>query len=330
MGGDHGPSVTLAAASLALSQHPSLHLLLIGNQTVIDNWMTSLPSELASRTQAIHAEQRVEMDERPVSALRNKRQSSMRLALEEVAAGRAQACVSAGNTGALMAMSKRVLKMLPGIERPALITALPTASGGRLHMLDLGANVDCDANTLFQFALMGSAMTQVVEGIDKPRVALLNIGEEEIKGNEQIKQTAQLLQACSAINYSGYIEGHRLFSDAADVVVCDGFVGNICLKTCEGLTQLLMSRLFSGQPLASWKKWLLKLVLPEAGKLKAAMNPDQYNGASLLGLRGIVVKSHGNARVAAMVCAIGEAVIEIQRQVPQRIADLLETAQIAK
>ena len=330
MGGDYGPSITLAASLLALSQHPSLNLILVGSPNAISDWHSSLIPEFATRVRLVAAEQVVEMDERPVSALRNKRQSSMRLALEEVAEGRAQACVSAGNTGALMAMSKLVLKMLPGIERPALITALPTVSGGKLHMLDLGANVDCDSETLFQFALMGSAMTQVVEGIDQPRVALLNIGEEEIKGNDQIKQTALLLQSCDDINYTGFIEGNALFADQADVIVCDGFVGNICLKTCEGLSSLLLAKLFTGKNTPSWKKWLIKRLFPQAANLKAAMNPDQYNGASLLGLRGIVVKSHGNARAEALATAISEAVIEIERQVPRRIADLLETAQIAK
>lgn len=330
MGGDHGPSITLEAALKALSQHPTLHILLVGSPAVIQPWLSLLPPVLAARASLVVAEQVVEMDERPVNAIRHKRHSSMRLALEEVAAGRAQACVSAGNTGALMAMSKLVIKMLPGIERPALISALPTISGGRLHMLDLGANIDCDSETLFQFALMGSAMTQVVDAIDHPRVALLNIGEEEIKGNDQIKQTAQLLQSCDDINYTGFIEGNALFTEQADVVVCDGFVGNVCLKTCEGLTSLLLTKLFAGQTAPRWKRWLVKKLFPEIARLKEAMNPDQYNGASLLGLRGIVVKSHGNAGVDALATAIHEAVIEIQRQVPKRIAELLETAQVAK
>ncbi|WP_268234490.1 phosphate acyltransferase PlsX [Neiella marina] len=326
MGGDFGPSVTLSSASLALSEHPNLNLLLVGQQTVIEPWLQQQPANYQQRCKILHAEQVVEMDERPVSALRTKRQSSMRKALEAVAAGNAAACVSAGNTGALMAMSKLILKTLPGIERPALITALPTMDGGRLHMLDLGANVDCDSETLFQFALMGSAMTQVVENIEAPRVALLNIGEEEIKGNDQIKQTAQLLQQCEDINYSGYIEGNAIFAGQADVVVCDGFVGNICLKTCEGLTSLMLAKMFPGRNLPRWKKWLIGLIFPGVVTLKKAMNPDQYNGASLLGLRGIVVKSHGNADVGAMASAISEAVLEVERQVPDRIADMLKSA----
>lgn len=326
MGGDYGPSVTLSSASQALSEHPNLQFLLVGQQTVIEPWLKSQPESIQQRCQLRHAEQVVQMDERPVSALRTKRQSSMRLALEAVAAGEASACVSAGNTGALMAMSKLILKTLPGIERPALITALPTMDGGRLHMLDLGANVDCDSETLFQFALMGSAMTQVVENIPQPRVALLNIGEEEIKGNDQIKQTAQLLQSCDDLNYCGYIEGNAIFTGQADVVVCDGFVGNICLKTCEGLTNLILTSLFPKRHLPKWKKWLIGLMFPGVVKLKKAMNPDQYNGASLLGLRGIVVKSHGNADVGAMTAAISEAVLEVERQVPKRIADMLESA----
>ncbi|MCM2679853.1 phosphate acyltransferase PlsX [Echinimonas agarilytica] len=330
MGGDFGPSITLSAASQALSLYPNLYLLLVGQSDTIQSWLYSQSSDIQKRCSVIHSEQVIEMDERPVSALRNKRQSSMRLALDAVANGQAQACVSAGNTGALMAISRMVLKMLPGIERPALIAALPTLNGGRVHMLDLGANVDCDSDTLFQFALMGSAMTRVVEGISRPRVALLNIGEEEIKGNDQIKQTAQLLHNSGDINYTGYIEGNALFTGQADVVVCDGFVGNICLKTCEGLTSLLLSRLFSAQRTPAWKKWLIRKVFPEVIKLKDAMNPDQYNGASLLGLRGIVVKSHGNADENAMATAIGEAVIEIERQVPERIADTLESALMGK
>ena len=230
MGGDFGPSVTLSAANKALSTHPELKLILVGHQSVITPWLQQQSPDFQSRCQLLHASQTVEMCERPVSALRNKRDSSMRLALNAVAEDKAQACVSAGNTGALMAMSKLILKTLPGIERPALITALPTIDGGKLHMLDLGANIDCDSETLFQFAVMGAAMAQVVENIPKPKVALLNIGEEDIKGNDQIKQTAALLQTCSDINYIGYIEGNSLFKGQADVVVCDGFVGQYLLK----------------------------------------------------------------------------------------------------
>ena len=324
MGGDFGPSVTLKAAATALLQNPSLSLLLVGKSNQINPWLKSLPTALSSRAKLVHAEHVIAMDEKLMVAIRKKPKSSMRLALDEVAAGRAQACVSAGNTGALMALSKIVIKTLPGIERPALVASLPTVSGGKVRILDLGANIDCSAKVLFQFSIMGSALVQIVDQKPNPKVALLNVGEEEIKGNEKIKQTAQMLQKCASVNYCGFVEGNSIFIDQTDVVVCDGFVGNVCLKTCEGVAQLFLAQLFGKQ--SSWKRWLAKKLFPDILKFKAAISPEKYNGASLLGLQGVVVKSHGNADVTAFNMAIIQAITEVEKQVPQQILTLLQTA----
>ncbi|MBQ1783331.1 MAG: phosphate acyltransferase PlsX [Gammaproteobacteria bacterium] len=323
MGGDFGPPVTVPAALAALSRFPNLHIQLFGDAVRLRQ---QLGRQSHDRLDICHAPEEVTMADKPAQVLRSRRQSSMWLALEAVAAGRADGCVSAGNTGALMSMAKLQLKTLPGIERPALVAALPTHCGGRVHMLDLGANVDCSAETLFQFALMGHVKARLVEGIARPRVALLNVGAEEVKGTEEVRQAARMLGECRDLQYTGFIEGNDLFSGRADVIVCDGFVGNVCLKTGEGLTQFLVEEL-KGSLKPRWLgKLVLPLLLPGVAKLLKTMNPDQYNGASLLGLRAIVVKSHGNADIPAFVNAIGEAVVEVQRQVPARIKDQLEAA----
>ncbi len=324
MGGDFGPSVTVPAALQALERHPNLSIQMFGLQTELEPYSRELFSALKPRIQFIDAPDVVGMDERPAYVLRHRRCSSMRLAIDAVAEGRAMACVSAGNTGALMAMAKLVIKTLPGIERPALISTLPSRHGGKVQLLDLGANINCDSETLFQFALMGHVKSQQVDGLGSPRVALLNVGEEAMKGNDVVRSTATLLTDCPEINYVGFIEGHDLFSNRADVVVCDGFVGNVCLKTCEGLSKFFIDGLKQSLRPRWLTKLLVPLLQPQLARLMNGMNPDQYNGASLLGLRGIVVKSHGNANLRSFGRAIDEAVIEMQRRVPEQIKDRLE------
>ena len=262
------------------------------------------------------------MGEPPADALRKKKDSSMRVAIDLVKEGRAQACVSAGNTGALMATARFVLKMLPGIDRPAIIGTMP-AKKGALHMLDLGANTQCSADQLFQFAIMGSIVTADVSGIENPRIALLNIGAEDTKGHDTIKEAAALLNA-SSLNYVGYIEGSELFLGKADVVVTDGFTGNVAIKTMEGTVGLAKHSLYR----AFSRSWLAKLqallARPVLNELALEMDSRQHNGATLVGLNGIVIKSHGGADAYAFEHAIDTAVVEVHNQVPQQIGALMQ------
>ncbi|MBU2897957.1 phosphate acyltransferase PlsX [Vibrio hepatarius] len=323
MGGDLGPRVTVPAAVQALSHFPELKVILTGDQTVITTLLSSLGYQPHSRLVVQHSDRVISDSEKPSLALRHSDGTSMALAIDAVAKGEADACVSGGNTGALMALSRFKLKLLPGIERPALISALPTASGSQTWMLDLGANVSSDADSLFQFAVMGSALAeQYLQS--PPRVAILNIGAEEIKGNDLVKRCAEMLSKTNSVNFVGYIEGNQLLSDVADVVVCDGFVGNVCLKACEGTAQIFIDKLRSSMMSTSIKGWVARKLFSGLFNDLKTLNPDQYNGASLLGLRGIVIKSHGSADVDALVNAIGEALHEVKRQVPSRISDRLE------
>lgn len=318
MGGDHGPSVTVPAALLALSRHPSLRFVLVGDEPALLAEIKKHGASGHPRISIKHATQVVEMHDPVAVALRNKRDSSMRVAINLVHEKQVDACVSAGNTGALMAISRFVLKTLPGIDRPAICTALPTLAG-RCHMLDLGANVDSTAEHLLQFAFMGSILASAVEGIGRPRVALLNIGQEDIKGNEQIKAAAQLLSAEPALNYTGFVEGDGIFRGEADVVVCDGFVGNIALKTSEGVAKMMgemIKRQIRRNPLTMISGLL---ALPVLNGLKREMDPGRYNGASLVGLNGIVIKSHGSANVNSFANALGVAVHEVDKNVPELI-----------
>lgn len=324
MGGDYGPRSTIPAAIAAVNLYPHLTLTLCGNSQFIQTELNKAGALAHPRLVVHHCEQVVNMDERPASALRSKRDSSMRVALDLVHQGKADACVSSGNTGALLAMAHYVLKTLPGIERPALISTLPTITKKPVYLLDLGANVTCDSEVLFQFAVMGAVMAEQVEGIQDPKVALLNMGEEEIKGSDQIKHAARLLSATAQINYVGYIEGSDIFSGKSDVVVCDGFVGNVALKTCEGIANLIISKLKRALGKNIFSRFLGFLLLPALKKLYNRVNPDHYNGASLIGLGGIVVKSHGNASDIAFLNAIKEAVREVERQVPEKIKNKLE------
>ncbi len=330
MGGDQGPLVTIPSAIMAIKDLSNLHLILCGDETIITTELARL--NISQENLAQHPQlsifpttEVVAMDEKPAFALRTKKNSSMRKALDLVYEGKAQACVSAGNTGALFSMAHFVLKTLPGVERPALISSLPTHDDDKnVFMLDLGANVFCDSHVLYQFGVMGSVMASQVDCIDKPRIALLNMGEEAIKGSDHIKLAALELSENKDINYIGFIEGSDIFSNKADVIVCDGFVGNVALKTCEGVARLVYKKsktLFQQNILV---KLLSFIVKPSLKKMFKSMNPDQYNGASLIGLRGIVVKSHGNANSTAFFSAIMEAVKEVNRQVPEKIKSSLE------
>ena len=330
MGGDHGPHSTIPAALAAVCEFPELQLILCGDEALLTEQLKLHGVFPHPQLCIRHSSQVVSMAGKPSVALRSKRDSSMRVALDLVDKGEVQACVSAGNTGALMAMAHFVLKMLNGVDRPALITALPAMEANPVYMLDLGATVNCDADTLFQFAVMGSVMAEEVIGISQPKVALLNMGEEEIKGSDQIKRAAMLLSECHEINYIGYIEGNDIFSGKADVIVCDGFVGNVALKTCEGVAKLILRRFeasIKDKVTAQLFGWLIK---PFIKNLYQGVNPDHYNGASLIGLRGIVVKSHGNATKEAFLSAIRQAVREVERQVPVKIKDRLEHVLIDK
>ncbi len=319
MGGDHGPSVVVPAALDALTKRKDLELILVGEREVLERELGGAAA--GGRLSVHHASQKVEMDEAPALALRNKKDSSMRVAIDLVKQGRAHACVSAGNTGALMATARFVLKTLPGIDRPAIITALPTMNG-HTHMLDLGANVDSTPEQLLQFAVMGSVLVSAVDNNPQPRVGLLNIGEEAIKGNEGVKEAARLLSD-SDLHYVGFVEGDDIYEGKVDVVVCDGFVGNVALKTSEGLAHMIAHYLRREFERNLLTRIAGLVALPVLRSLRAKMDPRSYNGASLLGLRGIVVKSHGGADSFAYSHAIQEAAKEIAKDVPQRISENL-------
>lgn len=323
MGGDAGLEMVVPAAITALNDHPDVGIILVGDETRLAAAVAAAGAADNQRLVIHHASQKVEMDELASSALRNKKDSSMRVALNLVKNGAADACVSAGNTGALMATSRFVLKMLPGIDRPAICTSLPSMTG-HTWMLDLGANVDCDSEHLFQFALMGSVLADAVDGNQEPRVGLLNIGEEEIKGNEQVKDAAQLLMA-TIPNYAGFAEGDDIYKGNFDVIVCDGFVGNVSLKTSEGVAKMIAE--FIKQEFS--RNILTRLAglcaMPVLKAFKKRIDPRRYNGASLLGLRGIVIKSHGSADALAFANAIKVAVLEVRENVPERITSQLRT-----
>jgi len=328
MGGDHGPPVVVPAALHVLTEQEDLKLILVGDRQVLASSLHSFGGAESERLVIHHASQVVAMDELPSVALRSKKDSSMRVAIDLVKQGAADACVSAGNTGALMATARFVLKTLPGIDRPAICSALPTIKG-HTHMLDLGANVDVDADTLFQFAVMGAALTGAVENIPSPRVGLLNIGAEEIKGNERVKEAGRLL-AASELNYIGFIEGDDIYGGDVDVVVCDGFIGNVALKTSEGVARMIRHYMEQEFRRSVLNTLVGAMALPVLKSFRAKIDPRQYNGASLLGLQGIVIKSHGGADIVAYANAIKEAVVEVRKAVPQRISKQLEELLVAR
>ena len=329
MSGDGGPSVTLLAAAQFKRDNPDVSLLLVGQEAKLQQEIDSLPTELgqqASNCEIVDATEVVSMEESASTALRSKKDSSMRVAINQVKEGRAGACVSAGNTGALLAVSKFVLKTLPGIARPAISTPIPSL-GGHTHMLDLGANVDCSPEHLFQFAIMGGVLAHAVDANSQPRVGLLNIGSEDIKGNEQVKEAAQLLEnlnTASDFNYIDFVEGNEIYAEHVDVVVCDGFVGNVSLKTSEGVAKMIsqfMKEEFMRNPLTKLSGLVARPVLKAFSR---RIDPRRYNGASLLGLKGVVIKSHGGADALAFRNAISHALKEIEQNVPVRIGEQID------
>ena len=328
MGGDHGPGVVVPAAFDALSESSDVDLVLVGDETAIGAALKRASSIPDGRLSVLHASQSVEMDDSPSQVLRSKRDSSMRLALDLVRDGRADACVSAGNTGALMAMARFVLKTLPGIDRPAIISALPTMTG-HTHVLDLGANVESTSRHLFEFAVMGSELASAVDDIERPSVGLLNVGQEDIKGNERVKEAARLLTS-SGLHYVGFVEGDDIYRGTANVVVCDGFVGNVALKASEGVAHMISNLIREEFERSLSSRLVGAFARPVLRRLAGRMDPRSYNGASFVGLRGIVIKSHGRADVVAFRRAIMEAVAEIRKNVPERISERIASVLVEK
>jgi glycerol-3-phosphate acyltransferase PlsX len=341
MGGDYGPSVVVPAALQVLSKKQELHLILVGDQDILKKMLQSHQNsstlrdgaksappqgerEMQSRITIHHTTQKVEMDEAPSLALRSKKDSSMRVAINLVKEGKADACVSAGNTGALMATARFVLKTIPGIDRPAIISTFPTKNEKKMRMLDLGANVDSSAENLFQFAVMGSVLASAIDNIQNPRISLLNIGEEDIKGNEQVKETAQLLSNSPLLNYVGFIEADQLFDGKTDLIVCDGFVGNVALKSSEGVATYILTLLKEGFSKNIFTKITGLLARPILRSLFKRIDPAQYNGATFIGLQGIVIKSHGGAKIPAFINALEEAILEVEKNIPEKISTEVE------
>ncbi len=328
MGGDFAPQATVIAALESLKKNEALSIVLVGDQDKLEALLRLKASQYTSiynspRLTVRHAPDVVLMDEKPSRALRTKQNSSMAIALQLVRDGDADACVSAGNTGALMLLGRSILRMCPGIDRPAITKLLPSPQG-RCYVLDLGANVDSTAEHLYQFALMGSILVEALDGIEKPRVALINVGEEEIKGNEQVRLASHMLAECDGVNYIGYVEGGDLFTDIADVVVCDGFVGNVALKTGEGVAKMLHQALQNVFERSWYTRLVGKLIMPMLKRLMNQIDPSRHNGALFIGLQGVVVKSHGNADSQSFSYAIEQAVEEVERQVPAFINSRLD------
>lgn len=328
MGGDHGPDVTVHAALDFVRKHGDVCVILVGLEEKI---LPYLASTKDARVSVRHASEIVAMDESPALAIRNKKDSSMRVAIDLVKSGEADACVSAGNTGALMAISRFVLKMLPGIDRPAICAVLPTITG-HVHVLDLGANVDCSPEHLFQFGIMGASLVSAIEHKERPTVGILNIGEEDIKGNDVVKRAAELLKD-SGLNFIGNIEGDGLYKGEAEVVVCDGFVGNVALKASEGLAQMLATFLRQEFSRNLLTKLAALIAIPVLKHFKRRVDHRRYNGASLLGLKGIVVKSHGSADTFSFGNALERAADTVRsgvlKRITERVAQQQPTQEIA-
>ncbi|NML24797.1 phosphate acyltransferase PlsX [Zoogloea dura] len=322
MGGDHGPSVTVPAALHFMRADREARVVLVGRAEAIEPHLGTAQAEFGERLRIQRASEVVGMDEPPALAMRSKKDSSMRVSVDLVKSGEAQAAVSAGNTGALMAISRFVLKTLPGIDRPAICSTLPTLRG-QTHVLDLGANVDCTPEHLLQFGIMGAMLVAAVEHNERPSVGLLNIGEEEIKGNETVKQAGELLRN-SGLNFYGNVEGNDIYKGTVDVVVCDGFVGNVALKTSEGLAQM-MATFLREQFSRNWLTKLAAIFAMSALKgFKHKLDSRRYNGAALLGLRGVVVKSHGSADAFAFEQAIWRAAEAARNRLIERISERME------
>lgn len=322
MGGDFGPDVVIPAAVHVVKKHNDIHIILVGDESRLRDCAKQHDIDLDKHFEIVHASQVVEMDEDPRHAVRKKKDSSMRVAIDLVKQGKAQAVVSAGNTGALMATAKFVLKTLPGIDRPAICTTIPSF-GGHTHMLDLGANVDSSAEHLFQFAVMGSVLAEAIDSTHKPKVGLLNIGSEAGKGNTQVKDANALLQA-GTFNYIGYVEGDDIYSDKIDVVVCDGFVGNVSLKTMEGVAKMIATMMREEFSRSIFSKLAGLVAWPVLSRFKKRVDPRRYNGASMLGLTGIVIKSHGGTDELGYANAIEIALLEVEKSVPRHIRERME------
>ncbi len=325
MGGDHGPSVTIPAAISFLKKQADVELILVGVEDVLRSELKKHHADKLPRLNIRNATEVVTMDDPVEVALRRKKDSSMRVAIELVKDGSANACVSAGNTGALMAVSRYVLKTMPGVDRPAICSIMPNQKNGPTYMLDLGANVDCEPHHLHQFAIMGSVLCSAIEGIERPTIGLLNVGTEDIKGNEVVKATGVLLRADherGKLNFYGNVEGNDIFKGTADVVVCDGFVGNVTLKAVEGLSRFVKS-VFKQNVMS-----MLGAVLARQALKK--LNPERYNGAGLLGLKGLVFKSHGGASAYAFEWALKRAyeaaAHNVQEHLSALIAELMPTS----
>jgi len=322
MGGDHGPATVLPAALATLERDDSVSFTLVGLPEVLERAQRESKGAYGNRLKFLDATEVVEMNELPAEALRHKKNSSLRLVIEQVKAGEADACVSSGNTGALMATARYVLKMLPGIDRPAIIAAVPTLRG-RSYMLDLGANVGCTAEHLLQFAIMGSVVAGDMLDIENVSVGLLNIGQEDMKGNEIVREAGELLSR-SALNYVGFVEGDAVFRGVADVVVSDGFVGNVALKTMEGVASLIASYLREEFTKNTLRRLQGAAAAPTLAALRNRLDARRYNGASLVGLNGVVIKSHGGADKLAFETAINVAIVEARKGVPVQIGRLIE------
>src|SRR5678816_78872 len=318
MGGDHGPTVTVPACIEFLESTPEASVVLVGIREPLEAALAKARPAVRGRISIRLATEVVDMDEPPADALRKKKDSSMRVAINLVKDGTANACVSAGNTGALMAIARFVLKTLPGIDRPAIASQLPTKTGDTL-VLDLGANVNCTPDHLVQFAAMGSALVSAVDGIERPTIGLLNIGEEDIKGSDVVKETADLLKA-STLNFFGNVEGDDIYMGTTDVVVCDGFVGNVMLKTSEGLAHMLYEFLKTEFTRTLLTRVAAAIVYPVLASFKRRIDPRRFNGATLVGLKGVVVKSHGGADAFAFRNALARAAMEVEHGVLEKIA----------
>ncbi|QGM81425.1 phosphate acyltransferase PlsX [Otariodibacter oris] len=324
MGGDFGPRVTIPAISLALKHHPTLSFILFGDQAMVTPLLTRLPTEYQQRIQLVHTPKLIDEALPFTQALRQSKGSSMYLAVHSVAQGETDGCVSGGNTGLLMGLAKQQISLLPEITRPALTSLIPTLNGKSSVMLDLGANVEADSRLLLQFAEMGNIFAQTLLDLVYPRLALLNIGTEDNKGTRQIREAHQALKLANHLNYIGYIEGDKLMNHVSDVIVCDGFNGNIALKTLEGAVKNTFS--FFKKPTEdshfchNSKRYLLKLMFHHYYRKLQKINPDRHNGATLLGLSSVVVKSHGGANINAFYYAIEYAISQIRGEIPRKIS----------
>lgn len=327
MSGDHGSRIVVPSALQILDQYPQTKLILVGDAPALNQRLAASKRFVSDRLVVHHASQIVAMDEAPAQVLRNKKDSSMRVAINLVKEGLADACVSAGNTGALMVTARFVLGTLPGIDRPAIISRMPSQWQQGCYMLDLGANVDCTPFHLYGFAVMAATLVSGLRAKPHPTVALLNIGTEDIKGNELVKKTAELLQRSSVINYAGYIEAHQIFTTDIDVVVCDGFMGNVALKTMEGVAKLIADIIRESFKKTAMTRLIAAIAAPVLRRLRKRLDPARYNGATLLGLKGIVVKSHGHTTVSGFARAIEEAISQVNSNALQRIhQELLQIA----